>query len=1033
MALQKQSFPINFLKGMDTKPDPNQLQFGEFADLQNVIFDKLGALKKRNGFKNKTSLPTAATTLTTYNNNLTAIGTTLQSYSEGSNTWINNGLIQPMRLTTLPVVRNSVNQSQADAVISPNGLVCTAYTESNGTTTSTKYVVADSTTGQNVVAQGTLNADTTYGLPKVFVLGGYFIIVYVSPASFNLKFIAINTSTLGVGTEQTITTSITPSTTQNFDGVVYNGNLYLAWNGASASGVKAAFINSALTVSSNIIVDASHAATLMSLTADSTNNVIWMTYYNSATSIGYSLTVSPVDLSSVLAATSIITATTVVNITSYNVSGVNTFFYEVTNSPNNFIRKNTITAAGSVGSSSIVIRSLGLASKAFSISGQLYFLATYASTYQPTYFIVSSSSTAASPIVVAQLANSNGGGLLTNGLPCALVSGTTVSIAYLIKDLVTPVNKNTNVPAFTQTAGIYTQTGVNLASFNFTTSGFSTAEIGDNLHLTGGFLWSYDGVKPVEQNFFLYPEGTTSPSQPTTGGSLTAQVYFYQIVYRWTDNHGNIFRSSPSIPFQVDIHTSGTSTNTINLTIPTLRVTYKIDNPVVIEVYRWSTAQQTYYLTGTTANPTINPKLNDTTIDTVSFADLNADLTILGNQVLYTTGGVLEDYSPPSFNAITLFDTRLWGIDAEDPNILLFSKTVIENTPVEFSPFQSIYVAPNISEKQSTGPMKCVFPMDDKIIIFKESTMYYINGTGPDITGANSQYSEPTFIASPVGCSNQNSIVLIPDGLMFQSQKGIWLLDRGLGARYIGAPMEKYNANTILSSVAIPNSNRIVFTLDNGISLAYDYFVGTWSTFTGINGISSTIYNGLHTYLSAPITVSPPTDIPYTTSAQVYQETPNLYLDGANPVQMAFTTGWISLAGLQGFKRAYWIIILGNYISPHTFSFGIAFDFNPAIIQQPIITPTNSAESWGDDAFWGQDNDPEMVTDDTWGGTSDVEQWQINFQRQTCQSFQLTFNEIYDPSKNIPAGAGLTLSSMNLIVGLKKGYPRNIAASNKVG
>jgi hypothetical protein len=268
---------------------------------------------------------------------------------------------------------------------------------------------------------------------------------------------------------------------------------------------------------------------------------------------------------------------------------------------------------------------------------------------------------------------------------------------------------------------------------------------------------------------------------------------------------------------------------------------------------------------------------------------------------------------------------------------------------------------------------------------------------------------------------------------MFQSQKGIWLLDRGLRTSYIGAPVEAFNSANVLSAVAIPNSNRVLFTLDSGITLMYDYFVGKWGTFVGIPGISSVIYNNLHTFLSAPTTVTPPSGAPYTTPAQVFQETPGQYLDGANPVQMSFVTGWISMAGLQGYTRAYWLYLLGNYISPHFITVGIAYDFNSSVQQLAKLTPTNASGSWGGSPLWGNSDGTETADDESWGGTSDVEQWEIGFQQQTCQAFQISFNEIFDPSKGIIAGAGLTLSAMELVVGLKKGFPKNIPATNKTG
>jgi len=269
------------------------------------------------------------------------------------------------------------------------------------------------------------------------------------------------------------------------------------------------------------------------------------------------------------------------------------------------------------------------------------------------------------------------------------------------------------------------------------------------------------------------------------------------------------------------VTTTGTGTSGSNtLNIPTLRVTYKINSPVKIVIYRWSVAQPVYYQTTSITSPL----LNSTVVDYVTFVDTNSDASILGNNILYTTGGVVEDIAPPATNITVLFDDRMWLVDAEDPNLLWFSKQVIEGTPVEMSDLFTLYVAPTTAAQGPAGPITAAAPMDDKLILFKNNSILYINGTGPDNTGSNDQYSQPTFITATVGCTNQQSIVFIPMGLLFQSDKGIWLLGRDLNTQYIGAPVEKYNSANVNSAQNIPGTNMVFFTLDTGITLMYDYY-----------------------------------------------------------------------------------------------------------------------------------------------------------------------------------------------------------------
>src|ERR1700677_742231 len=151
--LQKQTINVNFAQGLDLKTDPNQVQMGRFLSLHNSIFDVGGRLTKRNGYGLLTNLPDESNTfLTTFNGDLTAIGTSLNAYESANKLWVDKGKIQPISLTTLPLIRSNTNQSQADAAVASNGLVCTVYTDNPPTGIQYKYAIADSVTGQNIVA-----------------------------------------------------------------------------------------------------------------------------------------------------------------------------------------------------------------------------------------------------------------------------------------------------------------------------------------------------------------------------------------------------------------------------------------------------------------------------------------------------------------------------------------------------------------------------------------------------------------------------------------------------------------------------------------------------------------------------------------------------------------------------------------------------------------------------------------------------------------------------------------------------------------
>ncbi len=1017
---QKQTVNINFSQGINTKVDPWQVPVGQFELLQNSIFQKGGMLQKRNGYGLLTSQNPDSSYLTTLNGNLMSIGSTVNAYSSSLNQWISKGTLSPCSLDVLPLIRNNYNQTQSDTVIA-NGLVLTTFTQNTGSATQYLYVLADVETGQNIIEPTLIVPLTTgaiSGSSRVFVVGNYFVIVSQvlvgGITSLQYTSISILNYTLVSSPQSVSADNYVPiSSNPGWDGAVSNDTLVLAYNSTTGGqGIHVASLSQqqvALNTSTAVIhsfTNAAYIGAIVSVCVDMTSNpnIFYISFWNNATSNGYTAAVfiGFGIITTQFTPQQIITTTVISNLASAAQNNSCLVFSEVVHAysydsaiPTHFINGITVSSTGTVGVQYVVIRSVGLASKAFVVNGAIYFLSAYQSPFQPTYFLINgSTSIAAAPIIVAKLAYENGGGYVVLGLPSVTISDNIAQISYLFKDLVEALNTLNN-PQQTTAGGIYSQTGINLVSFAIGTMAIDSADIAQNLHISGGYLSQFDGYLPVEHNFFLWPD-SVEVTTSAAGGALRAQTYFYQVTYEWSDNQGNIYRSAPSIPVSV-VTTGATSSNTIN--VPNLRLTAKVANPVKIVIYRWSTRNQVYnQITSITV-----PILNSTTTDSMTpYVDTVDDDAYVGNNIIYTTGGVVEDINAPSSDIITIFDTRLWLVDNEDRNLLWVSKQVIEATPVEMSDLFTIFVAPNTGTEASTGPITAIAPMDDKLIIFKENAIYYINGVGPNNLGQTSvgcslgNYSQPTFVTATVGSTNQKSIVLTPDGLMFQSNKGIWLLSRSLQADYVGAPVESFNDSIVTSANVIPETNYVLFTLDTGQMLMFDYYYKQWGTFVGARAISSTIYNGLHTIL--------------TPEGAVLQETPNQFLDNSSPVLMQFTTSWLNLASLQGYERFYSFYLLAKYLTPHKLNVQVAYNYNSSIQHARLINPTN---------FSPVVPSPFGVPT-PYGSPGYKEQWRVDAKRQLCESFQLTITEVFDASFGVVAGAGFTMSGITCEVGIKK-------------
>lgn len=1044
MALIKETAVFNFSQGLDTIDDPNQLPLGKFTSLTNSCFIKsnsgqVGSLNKRNG---GSTLPQTVSTIsyvTSYNNSLIGMGQdAIYQFSQNANAWSYQGYYQPLSTGFWSLIRNAYSQNQQDAVVGPSNIGCVAYASGN-TLTPYQFSIFDSTTGQSIVDPTTLSCATTssiIGQPKVYSLGSSFFIIYGAAGTASQCSLCVtqvqNISPFAVVASTSIennlyfTTNATSLYGAMFDGVIASNTLLLSYiKSGTPSRIVGAKISPSFTVSSSVFATGSYTASCIGVAFDQTAS----TYYTSIGS-GMSVTYLANNFSfgsvftpsrNVISSTSVnsfggagVSPTDrlgISNITGYAKNGVLTSFYEVAAYYNaweagfgSFAKTNNIisrrvTQAGSVSVENIIGRGLGLSAKPFEINNGIYLGGVYQSqdSLQNTYFLINSTGN-----VVSKYAAGNAAGYYTYGVPSTWVNGSTAFNSYLIKDLLTPQSVQTvnSAGALFQNSAFATQNGINLGAFTFTPNFISTKQTGNTLSMNGGFLWNYDGVQTFENDFFLYPE--VKAGQVIGDGNLPIQVYQYQVLYESPDNQANIYRSAPyssaSLP-TTNLPTVSSFSLQLAVTPPPL--SYRTNQtPTKISIFRWSEGQPIFYKVASfvcngvapTSSITSTLAISNFYQDSILFQDNTPDSAILGNEILYTSGGVLEDTSGPPFISTAVFDSRFWGISSED-NTLWYSKQLVQSTPVEMVQDFTIYVPPIQSAQGTIQIPISLCPMDDKLIIFCESALLYISGSGPDNTGSNYQYSEPFPIPSSVGCSNPASVVITPLGIIFQSDNGIWLLGRDLQVKYIGKDVEDYNQYTVLSALCVPGTTEVRFALSNGVTLIFDLLAQQWGSFTGRPSISNTIYNSLETYVNA--------------SNQVFQESASSYTDGSTPVTLGFTTGWINLSSaLQGYVRAYWMDILATFKSPHTYTIGIAYDYNPAIVQTTTVIPSNTV-----------------------GSGSQISQWEIGFKKQQCQSFQLTFTETASAS----AGAGLVISGISLTYGKKKSWPRNIPPTNKIG
>ena len=65
--------------------------------------------------------------------------------------------------------------------------------------------------------------------------------------------------------------------------------------------------------------------------------------------------------------------------------------------------------------------------------------------------------------------------------------------------------------------------------------------------------------------------------------------------------------------------------------------------------------------------------------------DTKPDADYAGNPILYSEGGVIENFVAPSCKNVSIWNNRLWLTGVEVGVAYWYSKIIKENTPVEFA------------------------------------------------------------------------------------------------------------------------------------------------------------------------------------------------------------------------------------------------------------------------------------------------------------------------------------------------------------
>lgn len=909
--MQYQTITLPIVAGISTKTDPLANQPPQLNTLINGSFQTVGSIQKRFGYdslNNATSSDgflTNSIALGTLKNELLQFdGSDLFSYSPSIQTWIDKGPCNSFRATQFQVERTAATLTLADIAV-VNNVALFAYTSSLGGI----YIsVVDLVSGTQFQTNVLLDPNAFFA--KCYVIGPdiwvavaqapevrVYQIASFAPLTFSGSTAPLNN--LGAAGLFDITNFNSSSAliawadTSNIIHVGYltqSGFLGDVVNGYPDPFVTAETATTALGVALNL--DMSQIAVSYA------NTTQYMRFFSSYSTLsGYAI--APSTLSGTMVS---ILRTTLAIDPSGDFWTVY-WTYDGVDDSTNYTYTCPVESDGGVGTATQLYRSLTLVSKAFAFGAHSYVVCEFTGGLQAAYFVVRDDG-----LLMTRLLGSTAGAIESQSI-LSNVPITSAGVAYCA---VTKISLTS---------------GINCLVFDFNYPGiFIQAEIGGVDLIGGGILKLYDGAQVTEQSFLQWPEFPLTPPDQNplphaTGGSMSDGSYFYKAIYEWYDAKGNYYQSTVSNQSLEVVITGSSDAGSVTVTISTLRVSMKSN--VTIGLYRKDIDTSDNFIRVTTIN-------NNPDVDTVTYLDITASL--LGNTALYTDTGEYDNDPSPSCTSLVVGKTRIFLVDDETGS-LWPSKPFTPGFGIGFSAFTTLQI-------DGFNP-QAVAVLDDKVLLFDANRTFWFTGDGPDPAGQGGYFTPPQILSTDVGCANSASICRGPDGIYFQSAKGICYVSRQLEASYIGAPVEAYNSFLITATTVIPKQNQIRFLTQDGPCLVYDYYVGQWMTFEPHSGSDSVIWNNVYTYLR--------------NTGQTFVQNTG-YLDDGNPYNLTIATSWINLQQYQGFKRIRRATFLGTYFGPTTLSINIYYDYNDAYFD-PLSYDTSLAISpsvYGD-GFYGED------------------------------------------------------------------------------
>lgn len=539
---------------------------------------------------------------------------------------------------------------------------------------------------------------------------------------------------------------------------------------------------------------------------------------------------------------------------------------------------------------------------------------------------------------------------------------------------------------------------------------------------SGAVPMVYDG-QLLTEHYFLWPPENAVMELNVGGGDLSAGDYQVAIVWEYRTNAGDRMQSPPVLARTSggDTQITAAANDSIEVELPGLSITQKCDGTdwstyqhrgVVARLYRTTANGDVFYL-----DPSDEASAKNVPYDETSPIELHSetdDQTLETNEVLYTVGGELEHYPFPALDFVATHDNRWFGIPSDDPYAVVFSSAQVPGEVPWHHPQLEIRL-------DEDGPNVALASLDDKLVVFKRSSVWVILGQGPGADGTGATYTAQR-IASAEGCIEKRSVIVTQDGAYFQGRAGIYLVNRGLSVALASGPVDRIfdGPVTIMSATLVADRQEIYWTARRTTTEQVD------DTPTSVHTPLALVHNVQNRQWSIDYVTTSDGEEGGELSCACYHAS---YFGGfyhmshgdspvyihagfADPsnvwIPLRLTTAWIKLAGIQGYQRVRWLGVMGERARPvllnfHEWNVRVGYDYELEL------------EDFDPNPVWAQEHT--FTAADIVTGTMKSHTQRLHLARQKCQSIIVQVED-QAPEDGDPV-EGAKLVSLVLDVGLK--------------